>query len=135
MPKYYTLQEANLILPQLAELLGQLQALGRQKGMVDGRVSEVTTKVRGNGHHNPIEDPMVVQASQALAEALRAGFQQLDEWGIELKDLSTGLVDFMALREGREVYLCWRLGEPEVSYWHELSTGFAGRLPVDEDTV
>ena len=135
MPKYYTLEEANLILPQLTGLLEQLQALGRQKGMVDGRVAEVTTKVRGNGHHNPIEDPMVTQASQALTEALRAGLQQIDDWDIELKDLSTGLVDFMAWREDREVYLCWRLGEPEVGYWHELSTGFAGRLPVDENTV
>ncbi|MGA7731570.1 MAG: DUF2203 domain-containing protein [Chloroflexia bacterium] len=134
MPKYYTLQEANLILPQLTELLGQLQALGRQKGMVDGRVAEVTAKVKGNGHHNPVEDPTVVQASQALTEALRAALRQLDDWEIELKDLSTGLVDFMALREGREVYLCWRLGEPEVGYWHELSTGFSGRLPVDENT-
>jgi hypothetical protein len=78
---------------------------------------------------------MVTQASQALTEALRAGLQQLDDWDIELKDLSTGLVDFMARREGREVYLCWRLGEPEVGYWHELSTGFAGRLPVDENTA
>ncbi len=134
MPKYYTLEEANMMLPQLSELLTQLQALGRQKGMVDGRIDEVLTKVKSNGHHNPIEDPTVVQASQALTDALRAGLRQLDEWDIELKDLSIGLIDFRAMREGREVYLCWQLGEPEVGYWHELSTGFAGRLPVDENT-
>jgi hypothetical protein len=98
-------------------------------------VSEVTTTVKSNGHHNPIEDPTVVQASQALNEALRAGLRQLDDWDIELKDLSTGLIDFRAQREGREVYLCWKLGEPEVEYWHELDTGFAGRLPIDENTI
>jgi hypothetical protein len=44
-------------------------------------------------------------------------------------------VDFPALREGREVYLCWRLGEDEVGYWHELTTGFAGRQPLDENLL
>lgn len=135
MPKFYTLEEANLLLPQLTELLGQLQAMGRQKGMVDGRVSEVIAKIKSNGHHNPVEDPTVTQASQALTDALRAGLRQLDDWDIELKDLSTGLVDFRAIREGREVYLCWLLGEPEVAFWHELTTGFGGRLPIDENTA
>lgn len=134
MPRYYTLEEANLMLPQLTEVLKQLQGLGRQKGMVDGRITEVDQKVHSNGHHNPIEDPTVVQAAQALNEALRVNLRQLDDWEIELKDLSTGLVDFMAMREGREVYLCWRLGEAEVGYWHELTTGVAGRRPVDADT-
>ncbi|MEO5953647.1 MAG: DUF2203 domain-containing protein [Chloroflexia bacterium] len=135
MPRHYTLEEANLMLPELTVVLKHLQALGRQKGMVEGRVTEVEARVHSNGHHNPIEDATVVQASQALTDALRTNLRQLDEWDIELKDLSTGLIDFRALREGREVYLCWRLGEPEVGYWHELSTGVAGRRPVDADTV
>lgn len=135
MPRHYTLEEANLMIPRLSVLLKHLQALGRQKGMVDNRVTEVEQKVHGNGHHNPIEDSTVVQASSALTDALRADLRQLDDWEIELKDIGTGLIDFRAMREGREVYLCWRLGEPEVAYWHELSTGVAGRLPVDENTI
>ena len=47
--------------------------------------------------------------------------------GIELKDYFTGLIDFPCRMDGREVYLCWRLGEPEVGHWHELDAGFAGR--------
>lgn len=132
MPKYYTVQEANMMLPQLTQLLQQIQGLARQKGMVDGRVAQVRKAVMGNGHHNPIEDPMVVQATSALNDALRDAFVRLDEWDIELKDIPTGLIDFRAMREGREIYLCWRLGEPEVEYWHELTTGFDGRQPLDD---
>jgi hypothetical protein len=50
--------------------------------------------------------------------------------GAILKDVNTGLVDFLAVRDGREVYLCWRYGEPEIQYWHELEGGFAGRQPI-----
>lgn len=132
MPKYYTLQEANMMLPQLTQLLQQIQGLARQKGMVDGRVAQVKQAVLGNGYHNPIEDPMVVQATSVLNDALRDAFARLDDWDIELKDISTGLIDFRAMREGREIYLCWRLGEPEVEYWHELTTGFDGRQPLDD---
>ena len=50
--------------------------------------------------------------------------------GCELKHVDQGLIDFPALREGREVYLCWRLGEPTIGWWHDLDTGFAGRQPL-----
>jgi hypothetical protein len=133
--RYYTLAEANAMIPALTQVLQRLQAQGRQQGMVQGRITEVTRTVKSNGHHNPIEDAMVTQASRALGEGMREGIQQLVEWGIELKELQTGLVDFPAMREGREVYLCWRLGEEEIAYWHEMETGFDGRLPVDELTV
>jgi len=52
--------------------------------------------------------------------------------GIELKDPELGLVDFRSIREGREVYLCWQLGEEHLSFWHEIDTGFAGRQPLEE---
>jgi hypothetical protein len=134
-PHYYTVDEANEMLPQLTRLLVQLQAQARQHGMVQTRVDEVAVTVKSNGHHNPIEDPMVSHASRALTEAIQEGLAQLAEWGIELKDLSTGLIDFPALRDGRTVYLCWRLGEMKVGFWHELDTGFAGRLPLDERSL
>ena len=63
---------------------------------------------------------------QALVEAI------CDE-GCFLKDLDSGLVDFPTLWEGREVYLCWKLGEPEVEHWHEIEAGFAGRRSLKAD--
>ena len=55
---------------------------------------------------------------------------ELSEVGCELKDYQTGLVDFVGRHQGRDVYLCWKLGEGKIAYWHELQTGFAGRQPV-----
>ena len=60
-------------------------------------------------------------------ERMREYERELQNLGIELKDYFIGLIDFPCRMDGREVYLCWRLGEPEVAYWHELDAGFAGR--------
>jgi hypothetical protein len=61
-----------------------------------------------------------------------AGLAQIDRWGVIVRDLDTGICDFPALREGREVYLCWRVGEDRIAWWHETDAGFAGRTPLDD---
>jgi hypothetical protein len=60
------------------------------------------------------------------------GLAQIDRWGVIVRDLDTGICDFPALREGREVYLCWRVGEERIAWWHEPEAGFAGRQPLDD---
>ena len=62
---------------------------------------------------------------------VRARLVELQAAGIVLRDLDRGLVDFPALRDGREVYLCWEVGEEQVAHWHELEAGFAGRQPLE----
>ncbi len=52
--------------------------------------------------------------------------------GAVINDIDAGLVDFVGLRNGREIFLCWQYGEEEIGYWHELNAGFAGRRPLDE---
>ena len=64
---------------------------------------------------------------EALKERLQGYVHELTALGVELKDYLTGLIDFPARFDGRDVYLCWRLGEPEVAHWHEVDAGFAGR--------
>jgi hypothetical protein len=63
-------------------------------------------------------------------DRLQTLVDELSEVGCELKDYQTGLVDFVGRHLGRDVYLCWKLGEGKIGYWHELQTGFAGRQPV-----
>ena len=63
------------------------------------------------------------------------GLSQIDAWGVIVRDLDTGICDFPALRDAREVYLCWRVGEERIEWWHETDAGFAGRLPLDEKTL
>jgi hypothetical protein len=63
---------------------------------------------------------------------MRAALIELREMEVVLRDLDRGLVDFPALRDGREIYLCWLEGEDEIAYWHDPDTGFAGREPLDD---
>ncbi len=130
--RFYTVAQANAQLPELTRLLKAMQVQGQQLAGLQGRVALRKQKIKSNGHHNPAEDAMVEQASRALEEALQNGIRQLAELNIELKDLERGLIDFPAMREGEEVFLCWELGEPEVNYWHETTTGYAGRKPLDD---
>jgi hypothetical protein len=56
---------------------------------------------------------------------------RIQDLGVRIKDINAGLMDFPALHEGREVYLCWRYGEPRVEFWHDIQSGFSGRRPID----
>ncbi len=62
---------------------------------------------------------------------MRRLLETLEQSGIVLRDIDRGLVDFPSMMDGREVYLCWELGEEEVAYWHELDGGYVGREPLD----
>jgi hypothetical protein len=65
-------------------------------------------------------------------ERMRELQEELAQLGVELKDFFIGLIDFRSMQDGREVYLCWKLGEPDVGHWHELDAGYAGRRPILE---
>jgi hypothetical protein len=78
------------------------------------------------------------EESADMTDALRRGHERMQEFvaelndlSVELKDFQTGLVDFRSVIDDREVYLCWRLGEPQVAYWHELDSGVAGRHKLE----
>ncbi len=124
MPKYFTVDEANALLPRLKVLLENMLA-ARQRIIDDRQTWEpMIEKAGGNGGG---------ERGQKLfqdSEKIQAILEQINEWGILIKDVDTGLVDFPYLRHGREVYLCWRLGEPRIGYWHDVDTGFAGRQPL-----
>ena len=70
--------------------------------------------------------------SDPVAREIRALLEELAKLGVEVKDPDQGLIDFRTMRDGREVYLCWKLGEgARILFWHDLETGFAGRRPLD----
>ena len=68
--------------------------------------------------------------TEELANRFKTLVQEINDSGMILKDLERGLVDFPMLYEGREVYLCWLLGESTIEFWHETDSGFAGRQPL-----
>lgn len=80
---------------------------------------------------SPAKDIRTLQEQlETMLERLQDYIHELDEIGVELKDYETGLIDFPGRHQGRDVYLCWKMGEERVEYWHELHTGFAGRQPA-----
>ncbi len=94
------------------------------------QLAEAVQTVRGNGHRADTLQSAQEAAARALRQ-VRQTVEALQATGCEVKDLELGLVDFRSQREGREVYLCWRVGEATISYWHELDAGFGGRQPLD----
>jgi hypothetical protein len=117
----YTVESANALLPHLAPALVEL----RDKFATAARIrSEIERAAAANGWSARRDDEQ--KAMARVAELL----ERLNEWGVELRDASSGLVDFPAEINGQKAYLCWRLGEPEVAYWHSPEDGFAGRRPL-----
>jgi hypothetical protein len=130
MARLFTLDEATALLPRLRELLTEMQEKKVVLDSVREELAMMTRASAGNGHLMADEVDSKRKEGQTLAERLNALLEELNELGCELKGLDEGLVDFPARRDGRTVYLCWKLGEDGIDYWHEQDTGFSGRQPL-----
>jgi hypothetical protein len=130
--RHFTLDEALALLPRLTELLEALRARNRERQELERRLAErYQHRVRGNGQVRGGEELARVQAQlDAVNTELNERIAAIHALGVEVKDPEQGLVDFPSLRDGEEIYLCWRLGEPTIAWWHALDTGFAGRQPL-----
>ena len=124
--RYFSLDEARATLPQVKALMEQVQAARREILRVRPDALPAIEKAATNGG-NKAAGELSVHAMR-----LEQGVKAILALGVTVKDIDTGLVDFLGLRNGREVYLCWRYGEENLAFWHELNTGFAGRHPLDE---
>lgn len=128
MPRYFTAPEADALLSQVRTVMEEVQRRKLAFDQLQGEVEKLEGRLAGNGHLGESErlaerQEAVRQIGAQIAELV----EKVQALGVEVKDLTTGLVDFRALREGREVYLCWRVGESRVEWWHPLEGGFATR--------
>jgi hypothetical protein len=122
--RHFTQEEANELLPQLTTLLSRLREAKDE--LTDTEAHEALSEAaptNGGGEQGR-------QVGVAFLEVRRL-LETVERSGIVLRDIDRGLVDFPALIDGREIYLCWELGEDEVAYWHELEGGYGGREPLD----
>jgi hypothetical protein len=142
--QFYSIDDANARLVELRPLLERLRAqradlVGLRDLAVD-RISAVEARGepsagrgRGGGGSEADEELRRIRMRmQGIVDQMQAAVGQIDAWGITLRDIESGLVDFPALVTGRQIWLCWRLGEGDVDWWHELSTGFGSRRPLAE---
>jgi hypothetical protein len=121
--RHYTVEEANAALPWVRERVERLRAARERLGDDEARHA-LDQASPGNGGGEP--GRVVSEGFVAMRDALN----ELQAVDVVLRDLERGLVDFPALRDGEEVYLCWIEGEPEVAFWHRPDAGFAGREPL-----
>lgn len=130
MAHYFTREEAEALLPQITVVLLKIQEHRQAMQHTEEELSVLRAQSMNNGHHLHERIERLQKTLVEHIEALQTLARELKHFGCELKDPDTGLIDFLSMREGREIYLCWRLGEDSINYWHYLDTGFMGRQPL-----
>jgi hypothetical protein len=126
--KLFTIEGANAALPLVRAIVQDVVELSHE--MVDRRERLVSLRSGRVGERKDVYSEELAHVEQELEKSRARLYEYADELralGVELKDGLIGLVDFPALHDDRVVYLCWKLGEPEVAHWHELDSGFSGR--------
>jgi hypothetical protein len=121
--RHFTLEEARAERGWVAERLAAMRTARERLTDADA-LRALAADSPGNGGGD-----LGKQVGEAFVE-LRNGVAEFNRRGIVLRDLDQGLVDFPAIRDGREVYLCWIDGEPDIAFWHELDAGYRGRQPL-----
>jgi hypothetical protein len=143
VPDFYDIDRANDRLPELRETLLSLRALRSEVVALRDRIVELNAPqaVAKGVTSMPIgptraeaeaETQRLRMRMQGLVDQMIATVAQIDSWSIQLREIESGLVDFPALVAGRPVWLCWRLDEDEIEWWHEVSEGFASRRRLED---
>jgi hypothetical protein len=135
MARRFSLAEAQRLIPRVDTLLREAVSLKSDYQEAEQVIQTMAQRVSMMGG-------MMVDRDQAIdardrrdgvAMKLRAAIEQVQEFGCVIKDLDTGLIDFPTLLRGVEVYLCWKLGEEKIAFWHGVDEGFRGRKAIDRD--
>lgn len=130
MAHYFTREEAEALLPQITVVLLKIQDHRKAMQQTEEELGALHVQSMNNGHHLHDRIDRLQRALAEHIESLQTLARELKHFDCELKDPDRGLIDFLSLRNGREIYLCWYLGEERINYWHYLDTGFAGRQPL-----
>jgi hypothetical protein len=125
MPKFFSLPQANEALNIIRPLMDEVQAIRRRILEKQPETWTAIEKSVGDGGNRTLS--RMVQDFERLDELVHL----ILDTGAQVKDINTGLLDFSALKDGREVYLCWQYGEGQIAFWHEVDAGYAGRQPIE----
>lgn len=125
--RIYTIDEANALIPQVRAVLLQLAVEQRR---LDASHAEMHRQLDANGDPDSAAAASRQEAEVAdIREGMRTLLVHLSEMGVELRDVEMGLVDFPGERDGDAVWLCWRLADASVAFWHPTDEGYASRRP------
>src|SRR4051794_5310525 len=135
MERLFTLEQATRALPAVEKALRDLIKYKGEHDQADAALQAVNRKVMLSGgmQIRGVEVLELRHQKQQSAELVKTAFEEIQNAGCIVKDLNLGLIDFPCRYREREVYLCWRLGEPAIEYWHGVDEGFRGRKKIDDD--
>ena len=135
MPTHFTLREAQSLIPKVSGLLREAIASRTEAAEAEREVRASTERIvlMGGVLVNTAVARQAKVRLETAAVRLREAVESVQELGCVVKDLGTGLIDFPTVYRDQEVFLCWKLGEPEIQFWHGVDEGFAGRKPIDRD--
>ncbi|MEO6981793.1 MAG: DUF2203 domain-containing protein [Edaphobacter sp.] len=133
MSKTFTLNEAQTLLPVVEALVLRAQAAGSRAGEIEEEMQQLSHRIfLSGGMHVDVTTAARRRAERDKAvQVAKDTLAEMEEIGVQVKDLEQGLLDFPAVIDGKAVLLCWKLGEKEIGYWHSPEDGFAGRKPLD----
>ena len=129
--RLFTHAEAEALLPQIVPILHQIRAAWDEVVESGYAVAVMRQRIIGNGHGLVPEMRAIAQRFEHSRTAAEQLITEVKKFGIELKDPRLGLIDFPSARGGRTVYLCWKLGEDHIEWWHEIDSGYANRQPLE----
>ncbi len=138
MTRFYSIDDANAVLPDVERILMDLR--DQRAELIRLRDAVLQTSPDADGQSARLDEPgfpaderrRLRLQMQGLIDQMQAGVSRLVEHDVTLREIETGLIDFPALVNGRQVWLCWRLGESDIEWWHELGDGFGGRSRLAE---
>lgn len=134
MTRFFDVDDANEALAEVAPLLATLADQRAELIGLRDRILKATSP-SGSGTAGELdadESRLIRLRMQGVIDQMTAAVARLETLGITLRDIERGLIDFPALAGGRQIWLCWQLGETEVTQWHELESGFGSRRPLIE---
>ncbi len=135
MSRLFTLKEAEELLPSVERWLRS--AIDNRKDALEqeGHMNALLTRINLHGgirvDLNQVSE--IKSGKEQALEKLKQALVEIEKSGVLVKDLDIGLIDFPTLLDDKEVYLCWKLGEPNIGFWHNTTEGFAGRKLIDRD--
>ena len=131
MPQYFTVEDANALLPRLVPIIKELREARRQQDAARSELEAAMPPASGNGH---ARDPRAIRRGGRAVARIEQRLDRLTRsvraLGCRITDQVRGLVDFPAMKDGQEIWLCWKPDESSVAWWHDLDAGFAGRKPL-----
>ena len=135
MGRYFTLDQAQKSLGQVEPIVRRIKSLHEEFREAEAEIQDVTQKVMVSGGMRVDLGSMAAYKRRRDASGghLRESIESLQDIGCLLKDFETGLVDFPTQFRGEEVYLCWKLGEKGICFWHGIDEGFGGRKKIDRE--